>query len=156
MKGVALCLIFFMFASAAMSEENVHPIGCDIKGNRGKNKLRFYVPGHPTYEKVKINKRGERWFCSEEQALEAGWQPAGSIEGRSDKTRLLQQTCLPAAEAPPGCAIKGNINSRHDRIFHAPCTTYYTVTEIRVEDGERWFCSEAEAIAAGWRAPRGH
>jgi hypothetical protein len=28
------------------------------------------------------------------------------------------------------------------------------VTLIEPEKGERWFCSEAEAIAAGWRKSR--
>jgi len=28
---------------------------------------------------------------------------------------------------------------------------YYEKTEISAAHGERWFCSEAEARAAGWR-----
>lgn len=52
----------------------------------------------------------------------------------------------------PGCLIKGNISSR-GRIYHVPSARSYSKTRINTSRGERWFCSEAEAIAAGWRAP---
>lgn len=55
--------------------------------------------------------------------------------------------------APPGCPIKGNISER-GRIYHAPWSRSYGRTRINTAKGERWFCSEAEAVAAGWRAPR--
>jgi len=53
----------------------------------------------------------------------------------------------------PGCPIKGNISSNGDRIYHAPWSRSYNKTRINEAKGERWFCDEAEAIAAGWRAP---
>ncbi len=56
---------------------------------------------------------------------------------------------------PPGdCAIKGNINRDGERIYHLPESQWYGRTRISPEKGERWFCSEAEAREAGWRAPR--
>ena len=55
---------------------------------------------------------------------------------------------------PEGCNIKGNINSKGDRIYHTPGTRSYGATKINESKGERWFCSEEEARAAGWRAPR--
>jgi len=57
-----------------------------------------------------------------------------------------------AAEAPEGCPIKGNI-SKGGRIYHAPWSPWYAKTRIDTSKGERWFCSEDEAVAAGWRAP---
>lgn len=57
--------------------------------------------------------------------------------------------------APEGCNIKGNINSKGVKIYHTPAnSSSYGVTRINEAKGERWFCSEAEAEAAGWRAPR--
>jgi endonuclease YncB( thermonuclease family) len=56
-------------------------------------------------------------------------------------------------EAPEGCPIKGNI-SRNGKIYHAPWSPWYSRTKVSEARGERWFCSEAEAIRAGWRAPR--
>lgn len=51
------------------------------------------------------------------------------------------------------CAIKGNI-SNNGRIFHLPGNENYARTRIDTSRGERWFCSAAEAQAAGWRAAR--
>ncbi len=52
--------------------------------------------------------------------------------------------------APRGCAIKGNI-SANGHIYHLPWSTWYGKVRIDERKGERWFCSEAEALAAGWR-----
>lgn len=52
--------------------------------------------------------------------------------------------------APDGCAIKGNVSSG-GRIYHMPWSPWYTKVVVRAEKGARWFCSEADAIAAGWR-----
>jgi endonuclease YncB( thermonuclease family) len=67
-----------------------------------------------------------------------------------------------AARAPAGgepaigaaCRIKGNINSRGERIYHVPAAGSYAGTRIDPDRGERWFCTVAEAESAGWRAPR--
>ena len=56
----------------------------------------------------------------------------------------------PASAPASDCAIKGNI-SRNGRIYHVPGQTHYDRTKISPGKGERWFCSEAEARAAGWR-----
>lgn len=55
------------------------------------------------------------------------------------------------SEAPSDCAIKGNISSKGERIYHVPGQQYYDRTKISPSKGERMFCSEAEAQAAGWR-----
>lgn len=52
---------------------------------------------------------------------------------------------------PAKCLIKGNIGRRGTRIYHVPGGQYYNRTKISQSKGERWFCSEAEARAAGWR-----
>ena len=63
-----------------------------------------------------------------------------------------------ASEASKGsdrkCAIKGNI-SNSGKIYHMPGSRSYAKTDIDESSGERWFCTEDEARAAGWRAPRG-
>lgn len=54
--------------------------------------------------------------------------------------------------AESGCTIKGNIaEGTGERIYHMPDQEYYKDTRIRYFSGERWFCTEVEAIAAGWR-----
>lgn len=49
------------------------------------------------------------------------------------------------------CRIKGNINPQGERIYHVPGGEWYDKTRIDTMQGERWFCSEEEARAAGWR-----
>lgn len=49
------------------------------------------------------------------------------------------------------CKIKGNISSTGERIYHVPGGQFYDRTQIDSVNGERWFCTEGEARAAGWR-----
>jgi len=51
---------------------------CDIKGNISTSGEKIYhLPGCGSYAKTQIDeKRGERWFCSEKEAQEAGWRKA--------------------------------------------------------------------------------
>ncbi|MEK1894035.1 MAG: hypothetical protein AAAB20_12285 [Rhizobium sp.] len=50
------------------------------------------------------------------------------------------------------CNIKGNVSvTSGERIYHVPGQHYYGATKISPQYGERWFCSEQEALAAGWR-----
>jgi len=59
---------------------------------------------------------------------------------------------LPFNRTNPDCNIKGNISIKsRERIYHVPGQRYYPETVIRPEFGERWFCSEQEAMSAGWR-----
>ena len=58
-----------------------------------------------------------------------------------------------AQKAPQGCPIKGNI-SANGKIYHPPWSPWYSRTRINTKKGERWFCNEAQAIEAGWRAPK--
>ena len=61
----------------------------------------------------------------------------------------------PAAQKERGrCAIKGNISKSGTRIYHVPGGRFYGQTRINTSKGERWFCTEGEARAAGWRRSR--
>jgi micrococcal nuclease len=53
------------------------------------------------------------------------------------------------ASSDEGCVIKGNI-SQNGQLYHLPGCPSYGATKISESKGERWFCSEAEAVAAGW------
>jgi hypothetical protein len=69
---------------------------------------------------------------------------------------LMLVAASAAAQAPPAkpCQIKGNINAQGVRIYHPPGCRYDKDTIIDTNRGERWFCTEAEAVAAGWRRPK--
>lgn len=58
-------------------------------------------------------------------------------------------------QAPQGCAIKGNITA-HGKIYHMPWSPWYAQIKMDPEKGRRWFCTEAEAVAAGWRPVNVH
>src|SRR3989344_1394607 len=57
----------------------------------------------------------------------------------------------PSTQQPSSCDIKGNISSSDEKIYHVPGCTSYNVTKIDEARGERWFCTEQEALNAGWR-----
>lgn len=54
------------------------------------------------------------------------------------------------------CNIKGNISvSSGAKFYHIQGMPEYEITRIDTSKGERFFCSESEAIANGWsKAPR--
>ena len=48
---------------------------CRIKGNISESGRIYHVPGSPHYDRTRIDPaRGERWFCSVEDARRAGWR----------------------------------------------------------------------------------
>lgn len=54
-------------------------VGCNIKGNISVNtgERIYHVPGQENYSETRINWfKGERWFCSEIAARQAGWRKA--------------------------------------------------------------------------------
>ncbi|SFD70150.1 thermonuclease family protein [Methylobacterium sp. 13MFTsu3.1M2] len=73
---------------------------------------------------------------------------ASGVETRPEREK-------PLAPTQAACAIKGNISRKGDKIYHLPGTRDYDRTVIDTGSGERMFCSEDEAKAAGWRAARG-
>ena len=53
------------------------PDGCPIKGQVTGGVRVYVLPWSPDYDRGRVQKaRGERWFCSEEEAQAAGWKPA--------------------------------------------------------------------------------
>lgn len=52
--------------------------GCRIKGNISDSGKVYHLPGSRDYDRTRIDSsRGEHWFCSEQEAREQGWRPAG-------------------------------------------------------------------------------
>lgn len=77
-------------------------------------------------------------------------------ESREMPNSSSEQVVLPPVVSSPAtgpCLIKGNI-SESGKIYHLPGSDWYEHTQINARKGERWFCTEAEARAAGWRAAR--
>lgn len=51
---------------------------CNIRGNisRHTGERIYHVPGQTYYNATMIGDAGERWFCSEMEAQQAGWRRA--------------------------------------------------------------------------------
>jgi hypothetical protein len=139
-----------------------------IKGNIGREGEKIYhTPESRYYKQTEIDEsKGEAWFCTVDEAEEAGWRKPRlkqfedeapeeeENEGGSDSGSPPSydgETCDFSGTDEP--VIKGNIGSNGDRIYHTPESPYYSRTKIDESKGERWFCTEEEAIEAGWRAP---
>ena len=99
----------------------------------------------------------DQFLQAEKEAREAKKGLWGSICSNSSSpipTSSSSNQSPPAGEAgtPSGnCLIKGNISSSGEKIYHLMGQQYYEKTKINESLGERWFCSEQEAVSAGWR-----
>jgi micrococcal nuclease len=71
-----------------------------------------------------------------------------SVKSQPKSSASSAASSTPAATS---CVIKGNISSKKEKIFHVPGCGSYSATQIDEAAGEQWFCSEQEAVAAGWR-----
>ena len=93
-------------------------------------------------ENAKNAKRG-LWGLSEAQQT-APWNWRRGVDNAG----------YAATDRDDGCVVKGNINSKGDKIYHGPGSGSYSATRIDESKGERWFCSEQDAQRAGWRPRR--
>jgi endonuclease YncB( thermonuclease family) len=110
---------------------------------------------------VAYRKYSDKYVPQEERARAAKrglW--AGTFEWPWDyraRKRLPTVLSLPASCPPPtndpACRIKGNI-SKAGRIYHMPGSRDYEKVSIKPSRGERYFCTEEEAVRCGWRKPR--
>ena len=56
---------------------------------------------------------------------------------------------LPDCKGQP--VIKGNISAKGEKIYHTKDSPVYDKVKIVEAEGEKYFCTAAEAEAAGWR-----
>ncbi|MDN3625581.1 thermonuclease family protein [Methylobacterium isbiliense] len=86
-----------------------------------------------------------------------GQRESGSAPAATAPTARPSAPGASGAPATAGaeCQIKGNISRSGEKIYHVPGSRDYERTVISTSSGERMFCTEDEAKAAGWRAPGG-
>lgn len=93
-------------------------------------------------------------YDTDEKAAEAarrGLHGHGMRRPAAYRNDQRTRTGQMSGAADPACVIKGNISRAGTRIYHMPGQAFYARTVIRTGVGERWFCTEVEARAAGWR-----
>lgn len=92
-----------------------------------------------------------RYLAAEAAARHSG---LGIWSGRMVSPEAHRADAAPAPQTPPtDCTIKGNISAA-GRIYHRPGQRDYAATRITPSKGEAWFCTAAEAEAAGFRPAR--
>lgn len=101
-----------------------------------------------------------KYVPAEISARRAGiglWNERVSFEHPHDyRARLREEQRAahrPQTAPDPNCLIKGNV-SGSGKIYHSPGQRDYLATTIDAKRGEQWFCSAADAEAAGWRAAK--
>lgn len=101
------------------------------------NKQKQYQEAQEKAKNSKLGLWGEKCIAKEEQK-----------EGKKEETKGDSSAVTDRSK----CVIKGNISYYGGKkIYHMPGQKYYDSTTIDTNKGERWFCTEAEAQAAGWR-----
>jgi len=83
--------------------------------------------------------------------FEKPWDWRAAKRDQTAPSKAIQSPSLAIVGQSVACNIKGNISRKGERIYHIPGQKYYDRTKISESKGERWFCSEGEARAAGWR-----
>ena len=68
------------------------------------------------------------------------------------KLGIYSEKCLSTKPDRPGCDIKGNNrNGNDEKIYTLPGCPNYPQTILQKDLGDRWFCTESEAIKAGFK-----
>ena len=77
---------------------------------------------------------------------------AGVWQGEAERPSEYRAKLWEAAKrtAPDECPIKGQVSSG-GKYYVLPWSPNYERVQVRVTRGERWFCTEREAQAAGWK-----
>lgn len=73
---------------------------------------------------------------------------------KENKLGIWSDTCRGTISANPDCIIKGNTRGS-DRIYHLPECKNYDQTIVDTAFGDHWFCTETEAIQAGFSRASG-
>ena len=84
LRALAVMVLPMLYAGFSEGNFNISFAGiandCKIKGNVSYNggKRIYHMLGQRDYSGTRINKPGERWFCTEAEARAAGWKKAGA------------------------------------------------------------------------------
>jgi len=141
----------------------------DITNKDKYNRLLRYIYVGDTFINLELVKQGfaysysyppdikhqDQFMKAQEEAREAKrglWNAC--LDDSSVSAPAVAPSAVPvvATQSPSGsCVIKGNISASGEKIYHLPGCGSYAKTQIDESRSEKWFCSEAEAQAAGWR-----
>ena len=96
---------------------------CAIKGNiNGNGEHIYHLPFQHFYPRVKVDEgKGERWFCTEQEARDAGWLHEPDLSpAQSQKTPTRTGTTIRLSAGSLICAIAHNRDRESSRSALCP------------------------------------
>jgi micrococcal nuclease len=70
---------------------------------------------------------------------------------RGNKIGIFSEKCLQTKPPNPSCSIKANYSEEtKQKTYYTPLCGYYSLVFVQLYRGDAWFCSEAEAVKAGF------
>lgn len=78
---------------------------------------------------------------------------AANAYAHENNLGIYSQKCYQITPPNPKCNIKGNITAEKSKIYYTPDCRVYNITIVQKYKGEDWFCTEKEAIKAGFAKP---
>ncbi len=138
-------------------------LGKDITDRDIYNRLLRYVWVDDIFVNLELVKQGfaysysyppdikyqDQFVKAQQEAREAKqglWNSCPAVVPAQVETSAVSEK-----NSDSSCFIKGNISSSGEKIYHMPGCGSYEKTKVDEARGEKWFCSESEALAAGWR-----
>ena len=96
-----------------------------------------------------ILRSGWARFTSNKTVESTRLQKAG-VDSKALKIGIFSPLCAQNTNPKnPNCSIKGNVKDGNKTYFFQGCGNYSNV-ELALDEGDQWFCSEAEAVRAGF------
>lgn len=141
----------------------------DVSETDKYNRLLRYVYAGDTFVNLILVKDGFAYSSTyppdvkyQDQFVEAQHEAREQNKGLWGSCPIAEPTPEPTQPTPPSgqeatpppseeCSIKGNISSSGEKIYHVEGCSSYNVTKIDEARGEKYFCTENEAVEAGWR-----
>lgn len=94
-------------------------------------------------------------FAAAEAAARAAglglWSHCASDGARERPATMTSGSVVRTGVLKAFCNVKGNTSATGEKIYHIPGCRHYESVRINKHKGERMFCSEEDAIQAGWR-----
>ena len=130
---------------------------CGIISNKNEKLLQAWNKSDPVdafecalYAKIKTLQGNENEILK--QACAQPVQPAQPTPTQPAPKPTVTPLSTPTPEPPASaCMIKGNIDAKGHKFYYLPGDKGYGSVKIDASQGEKMFCSEAEAKQAGWK-----
>lgn len=137
-----------------------------------KKELEKLILGKPLYVKVlyHIGSRSMGLVYSDQGLINAAMLASGWAEYLDRESLHLQELITSSNQArekqigvfsglctqktnpkKPACVIKANVTTNNIPTYHLPGCNSYTTVDVQLHHGDQWFCTEKEAVKAGFR-----